>query len=140
LDSEIELLTSTSYNTGSSVNTWTYLSIDFVTPSGISGYTSYTPVVKFENSENITSYYNFYFDDISFREYDVIQLTGTTSYTISTEILYNRGIKSVIEENFDGSFYGKIQRLRMYDIDLPFPEIKKNYNYFSNKYGFRKLK
>ena len=48
--------------------------------------------------------------------------------------------KSVIEENFDGSFYGKIQRLRMYDIDLPFPEIKKNYNYFSNKYGFRKLK
>ena len=57
-----------------------------------------------------------------------------------TEILYNKGIKSVIEENFDGSFYGKIQRLRMYDIDLPFPEIKKNYNYFSNKYGFRKLK
>jgi hypothetical protein len=140
LDSEIEVLTSTTYNIGSSANTWTYLSIDFVTPSGISGYTSYTPVVKFENSENITSYYNFYFDDISFREYDIIQLTGTTSYTISTEILYNRGIKSVIEENFDGSFYGKIQRLRMYDIDLPFPEIKKNYNYFSNKYGFRKLK
>jgi hypothetical protein len=140
LSSEIELLTSTTYNTSSSANTWTYLSIDFVTPSGITGYTSYTPVVKFKNSQNITSYYNFYFDDISFREYDVIQLTGTTSYTISTEILYNRGIKSVIEENFDGSFYGKIQRLRMYDIDLPFPEIKKNYNYFSNKYGFRKLK
>jgi len=140
LSSEIELLTSTTYNTSSSANTWTYLSIDFVTPSGITGYTSYTPVVKFKNSQNITSYYNFYFDDISFREYDVIQLTGTTSYTISTEILYNKGIKSVIEENFDGSFYGKIQRLRMYDIDLPFPEIKKNYNYFSNKYGFRKLK
>lgn len=140
LDSEIEVLTSTTYNTSSSANTWTYLSIDFVTPSEINGYTSYTPVVKFENQTAITSYYNFYFDDILFREYDVIDTTGTTSYTISTEILYNRGIKSVIEENFDGSFYGKIQRLRMYDIDLGFPEIKKNYNYFSNRYGFRKLK
>ncbi len=140
LDSEIEVLTTTTYNTISSANTWTYLSIDFVTPSEINAYTSYTPIIKFENSTAITSYYNFYFDDISFREYDVVDLTGTTSYTISTEILYNRGIKSVIEENFDGSFYGKIQRLRMYDIDLPFPEIKKNYNYFSDRYGFRKLK
>jgi len=140
LSSEIEVLTTTTYNTNSSANTWTYLSIDFVTPNEISGYTSYTPVVKFENAENITSYYNFYFDDITFREYDVVYLTGTTSYTISTEILYNRGIKSVIEDNFDGSFYGKIQRLRMYDIDLGFPEIKKNYNYFSDRYGFRKLK
>jgi hypothetical protein len=140
LDSEIEVLTSTTYTTTTSANTWTYLSIDFVTPSEINAYTSYTPVIKFENSTAITSYYNFYFDNIFFREYDVVDLTGTTSYTISTEILYNRGIKSVIEENFDGSFYGKIQRLRMYDIDLPFPEIKKNYNYFSERYGFRKLK
>jgi hypothetical protein len=140
LNSEIEVIGTTVYTTTTSSNTWVYLSVDFVTPTQITGLTSYTPVVKFENPTGITYYYNFYFDEIKFREYDVLQLTGTSSYTLTSEVVYNRGIKSIIEENFDGSFYGKIQRLRMYDVDLQFPEIKKNYNYFSSRYGFKKLK
>jgi hypothetical protein len=140
LNSEIEILSSTTYTTTTSANTWVYLSIDFVTPIQITGLTSYTPVIKFENPTGITYYYNFYFDEIKFRQYDVIQLTGLSSYTLTNEILYNRGVKSIIKDNFDGSFYGKIQKLRMYDIDLQFPEIKKNYNFHSTKYGFTKLK
>jgi hypothetical protein len=140
LDSEIQVLTTTTYTTNSSSNTWTYLSVDFVTPTILTGPTSYTPVVKFENPTGITYYYNFYFDNFSIKQYDIVELTGTTSYTVTNEIKYNRGIKSVIEENFDGSFHGRIQTLRMYDIDLPFPEVKKNYNYYSTRYGFRKLR
>lgn len=140
LNSEIEILSSTTYTTTTSANTWVYLSIDFVTPMQITGLTSYTPVIKFENQTGITYYYNFYFDEIKIREYDVVQLSGVSSYTLTNEILYNRGVKSIIEDNFDGSFYGKIQKLRMYDIDLQFPEIKKNYNFHSTKYGFTKLK
>ena len=140
LNPEIEVLTSVTYTTTTSSSTWVNLLIEFVTPNQITGFTTYTPVIKFENPTAITSYYNFYFDEITFREYEIINLTGTSSYTITDEVLYNRGIKTIIEENFDGSFYGKIQRLRMYDIDLQFNEIKKNYNFFSSRYGFKKLK
>ena len=66
-----------------------------------------------------------------------MQLTG---YTVTEELLFNKNVESIIKNNFDGSFYGKIQKLRMYDVDLDFTEIKKNYNYYSSKYGFTKLK
>ena len=65
----------------------------------------------------------------------MLSISGT-----SDNILINKNSKSLIQNNFDGSFYGKIQRLRMYDIDLNFTEIKKNYNYFSARYGFTKIK
>lgn len=62
------------------------------------------------------------------------------SYTPSNNGLMNKNLNSIIKNEFDGSFHGRIQKLRMYDIDLDFTEIKKNYNYFSSKYGFTKLK
>jgi hypothetical protein len=63
-----------------------------------------------------------------------------TGYSVTEQILLNKNVESIIKDNFDGSFHGKIQKLRMYDIDLNFSEIKKNYNYYSSKYGFTKLK
>ena len=62
------------------------------------------------------------------------------SYTPSNNGLMNKNLNSIIKNEFDGSFHGRIQKLRMYDIDLDFTEVKKNYNYFSSKYGFTKLK
>lgn len=49
-------------------------------------------------------------------------------------------LDSLIQDNFDGYFHGTIQRLRMYDRDLNPTEIKNNYNYFSTRYNFTKLK
>jgi hypothetical protein len=65
----------------------------------------------------------------------MLSISGT-----SDNILINKNSKSLIQNNFDGSFYGGIQKLRMYDKDLNFTEVKKNYNYFSTKYGFTKIK
>ena len=58
----------------------------------------------------------------------------------SDGILLNKNVKSIIQDNFDGYFHGTIQRLRMYDRDLNPTEVKNNYNYFSTKYNFTKLK
>jgi hypothetical protein len=65
----------------------------------------------------------------------MLSISGTTD-----NILINKKSKSLIQDNFDGSFYGGIQKLRIYDKDLDFMEVKKNYNYFSTKYGFTKIK
>jgi hypothetical protein len=63
------------------------------------------------------------------------------SYSAETDnILINKNLNSIIKNNFDGSFYGGIQKLRLYNKDLDFTEVKKNYNYFSSKYGFTKIK
>jgi hypothetical protein len=70
----------------------------------------------------------------------LFNLTGLTGYSVTEQILFNKNVKSIIKDNFDGSFHGKIQKLRMYDRDLNPTEVKTNYNYFSTKYNFIKLK
>lgn len=62
-------------------------------------------------------------------------ISGTTD-----GILLNKNLDSLIQDNFDGSFIGTIQKLRMYDRDLNPTEVKNNYNYFSTRYNFTKLK
>jgi hypothetical protein len=54
--------------------------------------------------------------------------------------LINKNLDSLIQDNFDGYFKGSIQRLRMYDRDLNPTEVKNNYNYFSTRYNFTKIK
>jgi hypothetical protein len=140
LDSEITIVTSVTYTSETSATTWNDLKLVFITPSGLTGTTSYTPIIKVDYTTGITAGYKFYFDEFSIAEYDLTNLTGLTGYSVTEEILLNKNVNSIIKDNFDGSFYGKIQKLRMYDIDLNFSEIKKNYNYHSTKYGFTKLK
>ena len=137
---EITVVSSLTYTSTSSANTWNELKLEFDTPSVLTGPTSYTLTVKIDpNTISGTSdLYNFYFDQFTFNELEFGPQSGVT--TISYDLLLNKNLKSVIQENFDGSFYGGIQRLRMYDIDLDFNEVKKNYNYFSNTYNFIKLK
>jgi hypothetical protein len=140
LNSEITVVTSVTYTSGTSATTWNDLKLIFITPSGLTGTTSYTPVIKVDYTTGITAGYKFYFDEFSIAEYNLFNLTGLTGYSVTEQILLNKNLDSIIKDNFDGSFYGKIQKLRMYDIDLNFSEIKKNYNYYSTKYGFTKLK
>jgi len=140
LDSEITIVTSVTYTSETSAATWNDLQLVFITPSALTGTTSYTPIIKVDYTTGITAGYKFYFDEFSIAEYDLTFLTGLTGYTVTEEILLNKNVESIIKNNFDGAFYGKIQKLRMYDIDLDFTEIKKNYNYHSSKYGFTKLK
>lgn len=140
LNSEITVVTSVTYTSETSAATWSDLKLVFITPSALTGTTSYTPLIKVDYTTGITAGYKFYFDDFSISEYDLFNLTGLTGYSVTEEILLNKNVKSIIKDNFDGSFHGKIQKLRMYDIDLDFTEIKKNYNYYSTKYGFTKLK
>jgi hypothetical protein len=140
LNSEITVVTSVTYTSETSAATWNDLKLVFITPSGLTGTTSYTPVIKVDYTTGITAGYKFYFDEFSIAEYDLTNLTGLTGYSVTEQILLNKNVESIIKDNFDGSFHGKIQKLRMYDIDLNFSEIKKNYNYYSTKYGFTKLK
>jgi hypothetical protein len=140
LNSEITIVTSVTYTSETSAATWNDLKLVFITPSALTGTTSYTPLIKVDYTTGITLDYKFYFDEFSIAEYNLFNLTGLTGYSVTEEILFNKNVKSIIKDNFDGSFHGKIQKLRMYDIDLKFTEIKKNYNYFSTKYGFTKLK
>jgi len=58
----------------------------------------------------------------------------------SDGVLLNKNLDSLIQDNFDGSLNANIQRLRMYDRDLNPTEVKTNYNYFSTRYNFTKLK
>jgi len=46
----------------------------------------------------------------------------------------------LIEDNFDGSFYGFISILRIYDKPLTYNEILQNYNFNANRFGLNKLK
>jgi hypothetical protein len=46
----------------------------------------------------------------------------------------------LIEDNFDGSFYGLISILRIYDKTLNNNEILQNYNFNANRFGLNKLK
>jgi hypothetical protein len=140
LNSEITVVTSITYTSETSAATWNDLKLIFTTPSGLTGTTSYTPVIKVDYTTGITAGYKFYFDEFSIAEYNLFNLTGLTGYSVTEQILLNKNVHSIIKDNFDGSFHGKIQKLRMYDIDLNFSEIKKNYNYYSSKYGFTKLK
>lgn len=140
LNSEITVVTSITYTSETSAATWNDLKLIFITPSAFTSTTSYVPIIKVDYTTGITAGYKFYFDEFSIAEYDLTLLTGLTSYTVTEEILLNKNVESIIKDNFDGSFYGKIQKLRMYDVDLDFTEIKKNYNYHSSKYGFTKLK
>jgi len=140
LNSEITVVSSITYTSETSATTWSDLKLIFITPSALTGTTSYTPLIKVDYTTGITAGYKFYFDEFSVSEYNLINLTGLTGYTKTEELLLNKNVDSVIKDNFDGSFYGKVQKLKMYDIDLNFTEIKKNYNYYSTKYGFTKLK
>ena len=140
LNSEITIVSSVTYTSETSAATWNDLKLVFITPSALTGTTSYTPLIKVDYTTGITAGYKFYFDEFSIAEYNLFNLTGLTGYSVTEEILLNKNLKSIIKDNFDGSFHGKIQKLRMYDIDLNFTEIKKNYNYYSTKYGFTKLK
>lgn len=140
LNSEITVVTSVTYTSETSAATWNDLKLIFTTPSGLTGTTSYTPVIKVDYATGITAGYKFYFDEFSIAEYNLFNLTGLTGYSVTEQILLNKNAHSIIKDNFDGSFHGKIQKLRMYDIDLNFSEIKKNYNFYSSKYGFTKLK
>ena len=140
LNSEITILTSVTYTSETSAATWNDLKLVFITPSALTGTTSYTPLIKVDYTTGITLDYKFYFDEFSIAEYNLFNLTGLTGYSVTEQILFNKNVKSIIKDNFDGSFHGKIQKLRMYDRDLNFSEIKKNYNYYSSKYGFTKLK
>ncbi len=45
----------------------------------------------------------------------------------------------LIENNFDGSFYGNISILRVYDSPLNSTEIKQNFNSVANMFGFNKI-
>jgi hypothetical protein len=65
----------------------------------------------------------------------MLSISGT-----SDGILLNKNLDSLIQDNFDGSLNCNIQRLRMYDRDLNPTEVKTNYNYFSTRYNFTKLK
>jgi hypothetical protein len=58
----------------------------------------------------------------------------------SDGFLLNKNLDSLIQDNFDGSLNANIQRLRMYDRELNPTEVKTNYNYFSTRYNFTKLK
>jgi hypothetical protein len=140
LNSEITIVTSVTYTSETSAATWNDLKLIFTTPSGLTGTTSYTPIIKVDYTTGITAEYKFYFDEFSIAEYNLTNFTGLTGYSVTEQILFNKNLKSIIKDNFDGSFYGGIQKLRMYDKDLNFTEVKKNYNYFSTKYGFTKLK
>jgi len=140
LNSEITVVTSVTYTSETSAATWNDLKLVFITPSVLTGTTAYIPLIKVDYTTGITVGYKFYFDEFSIAEYDLTNLTGLTGYSITEEILFNKDSKSIVKDNFDGSFHGKIQKLRMYDVDLDFTEIKKNYNYYSTKYGFTKLK
>jgi len=140
LDSEITVVTSITYTSETSAATWNDLKLIFITPSALTGTTSYIPLIKVDYTTGITAGYKFYFDEFSIAEYNLFNLTGLTGYSVTEQILLNKNVHSIIKDNFDGSFHGKIQKLRMYDIDLNFSEIKKNYNYYSSKYGFTKLK
>lgn len=140
LDSELTILTSVTYTSDNSANTWNKLLFEFTTPSAITSSSSYTPSIQVDYKTNILYNYEFYFDEFKINEYTLTANTGLTNVTYNVEYLLNKDVESVIKDNFDGSFYGKIQKLRMYDVDLDFTEVKKNYNYHSTKYGFTKLK
>jgi hypothetical protein len=138
LAEEINIITSITYNNDFNENEWQSLYFEFDVPINFTSST-YNPVIQILNTENINQDYKLYFDNFSIIEYTEIELTGLTTYTVIYEILLNNDVKSIIYDNFGGYFYGGIQQLRLYDYDLSFTDIKKNYNSFATKYLFKKI-
>ncbi len=60
---------------------------------------------------------------------------------VNIPYIHNIGQESLlIEDNFDGSLYGYISILRIYDKSLKYNEVNQNYNSLANNFGLNKLK
>jgi hypothetical protein len=81
LDSENTIVSSLTYTTSTSSQTWVNLSLEFNTPSALTGTTNYVPVAKLYNKSAISASYKFYFDNFTITNYP---LTPFTSFTFSS--------------------------------------------------------
>jgi hypothetical protein len=139
IDSSIQILTSYTYNDISSNTQWNNIEVNFIVPSGYSGSTLLIPSLAFNNSNNINNNFQFYLDEASVKTYSKIPYTALTATTIDVPYYSAITVPSIIKDNFDGYFIGRIQKLTLYEKELSFVEVKNNYNYFATKYNFTKI-
>lgn len=81
--------------------------------------------------DEINTNFNIYLDDVKVEQFDYIE----NIYSLD-----GRKNNLKIQNNFDGSFYGGIQKLRFYLKPFNPMEIRNNYNVESELYGLNKIK
>lgn len=136
---QYDVISSITYNSANTINQWNELYYEINTTTGFSGTVSANLIITSQTQySGFNNNYSFNIDNINCYKYDRTDIIGYTGY--SDEKLINPNYYSIIKDNFDGGFYGDIQQLRLYSRSFKFDEVKKNYNYFSTRYSFKKKK